>query len=393
MSLDLPSLTPQLTQAGRTAAKQLSRLTKLLPQVEAALEAVAQMDREALALRLQRAGTRWSGAAPTSEDPAAAFPVPDFEDRYRLVAADGSQVYPDRHGAALYYLINIGSLQMQPGSGRAPTTRSQPELFHSPDDLYDETGSILGAEYINGERDVAEMAELARLAAKEQPGDCLALLDNGLMLWLMLQVRDQPRARAEDLISEYLEQMSRLQGAGAALAGIIDRPRHGNVLALAHLGELPQNSINDSTLRANPYRGLSDAALFLRHLKVGERSAAFKYASPVNERFEEEGHQILFFYLRTAEEVLLRVEIPQWVFHSSQLLKLVHAGIMDDSRSSGGYPYCLARAHELAVVTSQERQQLDQMMATSLARHGLTPRASTKATTKTWLGGRRSHRL
>lgn len=393
MSLDLPLLTPQLTQAGQTAAAQLSRLAELLPQAEAALGSVAQMDREALALRLQRAGTRWSGAAPTAEDPAAAIPVPNYDGRYRLVAADGSQIYPDRHGAALYYLINIGSLQMQPGSGLAPATRSQPELFHSPEDLYDETGSILGGEYVNGQRDVAEMAELARLAAEEQPGDCLALLDNGLMLWLMLQVRDQPKARAEGLISEYLEHMSRLQGAGAALAGIIDRPRHGNVLALAHLGKLPLDAINDSTLGANPYRGLSDAALFLRRLSVGERSAAFKYASPVNERFEEEGHQILFFYLRTAEDVLLRVEIPQWVFQSSQLLNLVHFGIVADSRSSGGYPYCLARAHELAVVTNQERQRLDEMMAASLARHGLTPRASTKATTKRWLGGRRSHRL
>jgi hypothetical protein len=393
MSLDLPTLIPQLNAAGQSAAEHIERINQLLPKAEQALQALADLEQPELDLRLERAGLRWPGAIPTSENPVKSIPPTQAPSQYRIVAADGSQIYPDRHAAALYYLINIGSIQIHPGSGSAPTTSSTPELFHSAQDLHDETGSLLGTEYINGQRDVAEMGELAQLAGSGQKQPCLALLDNGLLLWLMLQVRDQQHARAEELLAEYIGHMDRLRQAGAALAGIIDRPRHGNVLALVHLAQLPLDSLNDSTLQANPYRGLSDAAIFSQRLAVGQRSALFHYASPVNDQFRKAGHEILFFYVRTAETVLLRVEIPVWISQDPALLDLVHAGILADSQSSGGFPYSLARAHELAVVSTRERQHLENVLAAALTGQGLTPRSSTKATMKSWLSGRRSHRL
>jgi hypothetical protein len=82
-----------------------------------------------------------------------------------------------------------------------------------------------------------------------------------------------------------------------------------------------------------------------------------------------------------------------WVSQDPARLDLIHAGILADSQSSGGFPYSLARAHELAVVSTQERQHLENVLAAALAGQGLTPRPSTKATMKSWLSGRRSHRL
>ena len=393
MSLDFPTLAQQLPAAGRSTAQELERIKSLLPAARETLSSLDTMDQQELQLRLQRAGPRWSGAHPLEEKPFSTAAAEELPPSYQVVAAVGSQVYPDRHAAALYFVINIGGIRLQPGSGRAPATSSRPQLFHSPQDLYDESGTLLGSEYINARRDVDEIAELARLASATDSEPCLALMDNSLLLWLMLQVRDQASAWAEELIDAYLEEMDHLKQAKAALAGVIDRPRHGNVLALAHLAQLPLDGIDNDRLQANPYRGLSDSMLFADHLAVGERSAIFGYGTPVNQRFRQAGHEINFFYLRSAEQNLLRVEIPAWVSADPDRVNLVHAGILADSTASAGFPYTLARAHELAVVTASDKKQLDELLALELARQGLTSRQSAKSTMKSWLGGRRSHRL
>lgn len=393
MSLDFPTLASQLSAAGQSTAQELQRLAKLLPAAQGALDDLQTMDPEELKLRLQRAGPRWSGAHPLHEEPYTSHSPPDPPENYEVMAADGSQIYPDRHAAALYFVINIGAIRLQPGSGLPPITNSRPKLFHSPQDLFDESGALLGSEYINARRDVAELAELARLAEEIAPERCLALMDNSLLLWLMLQVRDQASARAEELIGAYLEQLDRLRNAGAVLAGVIDRPRHSNVLALAHLSQLPLDSIDDQALRLGRYRGLSDGALFADRLAPGERSAVFGYGTPVNERFRQTGHEIHFFYLRSSEQNLLRVEVPEWVSGDPEQIDLLHAGLLADSTASAGFPYTLARAHELAVVSMSEKKQLDDLLAAELARQGLDRRQSAKSTMKSWLGGRRSHRL
>jgi hypothetical protein len=84
-----------------------------------------------------------------------------------LVAVDGSQIYPDRHGSALYYLINIGSIVFRQGSGQAPEAASRPEVFFEDADLYEEDGGQVPSVKIDAERDLRELGELARLAGRE----------------------------------------------------------------------------------------------------------------------------------------------------------------------------------------------------------------------------------
>jgi hypothetical protein len=392
MSLDLSALAPQLSEAGASAAEALERRRQLLPEAERAFDSLASMDSAEIQEKLKAAGESWHGAKPTVEAVNATYAPKPIHGRYQMLAADGSQIYPDRHAAVHYFLINTGSISLEPGSGQAPSVRSHPRLFHKPEELYNEQGSPLGNELINGERDVAEMAELAQLATDSSEVRSLALLDNGLLLWLALQVRDQPKQREADLIERYLSCLSQLEGASAALAGVIDRPRHSSLLALAHLGQLPLAAIDDSAHPTNTFRGLNDASLMLGRLEPGERSALFATA-PGHQSFHQAGHDIYFFYLRTAAAGLLRVEVPQWVAQDADQLALVHAGIVEDSKASAGYPYTLARAHELAVVTSTEKRRLDELMVRELARHGMDAAPSNKATMKTWLGGRRRHRL
>jgi hypothetical protein len=364
-----------------------------LPQLEAALAGLETLDPQSLAARIAKAGDRWPGARPTAEPANSAFDPPPLPPSYHLLAADGSQIHPDRHAGALFYLINIGSLHLVAGSGAAPQTHTRPALFHEPADLYDEFGGLIPNELIDGRRDAAELGELARLAQATAGEPSLALLDNGLILWLVLQVRDQPKRAVDEILRRYLGHLRELRDLGAAVAGVIDRPRHANVASLAHLGELPLESVDDASLKASPYLGLTDRALFDRQLAHGQRSAVFIHGSPVNRDFDKAGHQVHFYYLKTAGDTVLRVEIPVWVANNPRLLGLTQAAILADSAATDGFPYALARAHELAVIGQAERTQLESMLADALLRHGLPARPSTKAAAKRWLTGRRRHRV
>lgn len=395
MSLDLPQMVPQVEAMGRIAAERAASLAALVPQLLQSINDVARIPAQELASRIARAGARWPGAKPTDEPINATYPCPAHPDRLNVLAADGSQVYPDRHGLALYYLINIGSIAMQHGTGLVPTTTSTPHLVYEESDLYGESEGLIPSAVIDGERDVAELGELARLAEIYATRDStLALLDNGLLLWLALQIGEQNRREVDRLVGKYLEHLDRLRSSGAAIAGFVDRPRTGNVLALLHLATLELTQVGEEALRQSPYRGLTDRTLFSLRLGPGERSARFVNASPVNVRFEQAGHAVQFFYLNCGTQAsIARVEVPEWVGDSPALLAWVHAGIIEQCRTTQGFPYALARAHELAVVSQSDRQALDEMLSSALVRRGLIPVASRKALTKQWTGGWRRHRL
>lgn len=379
----------------RAAAERVKDARSRLQHWDRALDRAAGMPLEVIERRIAKAGTRWPGAVP-SEDPLnAVFDAPQPPPRFDVIAADGSQVYPDRHGLALYYLINVGSIVIGHGTGQAPATHTAPLLAFDDEALYGAGEGLISPALIDGQRDVAELAALARLSP-ERAGQVprLALLDNGLLLWLALQVEHVDSERVEELLREYLRHLDALRASGAALAGFVERPRTASVLALLHLTNLGETQLSEASLQLAPYRGLTDRALFALRLKPGQRSARFTHASPVNARFRQAGHAIQFFYLHCGgSDTIARVEVPQWVGESGELLSLVHAAILEECRSMAGFPYALARAHELAVVTHDDRQALEQMLSAALLGHGLVAGPSRKALTKQWISGRRRHCL
>jgi hypothetical protein len=392
MSLDLPELLPQLTAAGEAAAAEARRLAELLPQARAGLVSASEAEPDELQAKVARAGERWAQAIPTDEDLAGSFGPLASPASLHLIAADGSQVYPNRHEGPLYYLINIGSIHFKIGTGEAPSIQSQPSLHYESDDLYDDSGGLVAPELINGQRDAAELAELARLAENTAP-PTLALLDNGLLLWLALQVKDHPSRVTDAILKGYLADLDRLSAYGTAVAGVIDRPRHANVLGLIHLAGMALEAISEETVRANRFRGLTDRLLFSKLLPPGHRSALFRYGSPLNRDFKRAGHEVVFFYLHSATGNILRVEIPAWVADDQDRLNVVHAGILADSQSTGGFPYSLARAHEIAVIGQPERAELERMMNGAMLRSGLSVGRSSKSQAKRWINRRRRHKI
>jgi hypothetical protein len=391
MALELNKLTREVAALGVNLAARLTQLAERLPGAQAGLAQIGAAD-ELLQRKVAAAlAFRWTGAIPTAEPVNGAFAAPRPPARYNAIAADGSQIYPDRHGVALYYLINIGSIVFRSGLAQAPSQASQPQVFYEDADLYEEDGGQKPSVLIDAERDRRELAELARLAQVEAAAaPTVAVLDNGLLLYLSLQIDDQALIRA--LLSRYLDELDKLREVGAAVAGVVERPRAASVVRLLHLNGLALNEIRDEALRdlGPNYAGLNDGMLF-DFLQPGERSALFVNASPNNDiYYRPREHTIYFFYLnvgRAGKSALLRVEVPEWVAVDQARLDLVHAALVAQSQVSDGFPYILMRAHELAVVSVAERRAFDEMIMGALIRQRLSPGISQKAQGKAWTGG------
>jgi hypothetical protein len=394
MSLNLPQLAPQVQQMGETSAQKLREMDGLLPKILQGIEEIVHIDPDLLQRKIDKAGDRWVGAIPTQEPLNTSHPPLPLPAIMNVLGADGSQIHPDRHAAMMYYLINIGGIHIRYGSGSPPATSSQGFLHFREEDLYDEYGAEVSSAYINACRDALELEKLADLAARCHPDPTLAILDNSLLLWFANQSTESIRYLVDRILMDYFRSLTLLRNSGAALAGFIDRPGHASIISLIHLASIDLDDLCDEVLRANPFRGVPDRALFQHLLPSGHRSSIFVQSARLNRDFRNAGHEIHFFYLNLGEaNPIARIEIPQWVASSPELLTYVHSGILEQCKTTSGFPYILIRAHELAVVTHEDRKSLESMIQRSLLQQGVAAGHSQKAESKLWTARRRRHRL
>ncbi len=401
MTLELNQVAPQVRAMGRSLADQrpardetLQQALILLKQFSAEYDALDERIKRAEKVqKTQRFG--WVGAAPTGEPLALAHPLPPCPERMTVIASDGSQILPDQHAITLYYLINTGSIVYQHGSNRKPETYNpKPVLCYEMDDIFDKQDRLISPGEVNIKRDMAELEVLTHLAPAYAGTDTepvITLMDGQLSL----RVIDLPFNQQQTHQDKYIEMLNKLRESNALLAGYIDRPRSTFVLALIHLALLEPESITEESLRQNPYRHLTDIDLF-RFLGPGERSAIFTLKAKGLDKYDQAGHTIHFFYLNVGKSKvapnLARVEIPAWLAADKNALDTLHAAIVRQARINGDYPYVLARAHELAIISTEEREAVEMMLAVEMRRHNLKPTLSPKQYHKGLLTSREGYK-
>ena len=402
MTLELNQVAPQVRALGQSLADQQPardelqrRAYRLLREFSSNLTALDE--RIALAERVQQSQRfGWVGAAPGGEPLAEARPLPDFPERVTVIASDGSQIMPDQHAITLYYLINTGSIIYRHGSNQKPETfNPRPVLCYQAEDILDDQGRLISAGEVNVRRDLAELQVLVERGGtigQSTAEPIITLIDGQLAL----RVIDLPFDRQQVCQDQYIDLLNDLRQTKALLGGYIDRPRSTFVLALMHLASLQPEKISEETLRVNPFRHLTDLDLF-RFLKPGERSALFTIRAKGLEKYSQAGHGIHFFYLNATgnpiNPSLARVEIPAWLAADSQAVDLLHTTLVRQARITGDYPYVLARAHELAIISTDEREAVEMMLAVEMRRQGLRPALSPKQYNKSLFGGRESFKL
>jgi hypothetical protein len=396
VGLELNKVTVQVEAMGRALAQQRRQEADHLAQARAALKRHAQVVEE-LRRKIRRAcevDASWRGAVPLGNrldgrrtcapDPQAAT----------LIAVDGSQIYPDRHGIASYYLLNIGSIILRQKGGQAPLTDSQPSLFFTQDELHDEKGRLRNVEHVNRQRDrfeietLATLAEAERLAwGEELSRPIVALVDGPLLFWTPPQSGDSGgQDETQRQLEHFTRQLARLRGARAIAIGYVDRPSSANVVRTLELADLPLEQVSRESARRRGYGLLVDRLLFA-DLKPGERSTLFASTAVLNDKYAREGHRIVFFYVnmarRDGEEnaIVARLELPEWAAQDEKSLDQVVGALYADCELTG-VPYVLIRGHELAVVTGVERVEFEGMLEQQMIRNGLSPQLSAKATGK-----------
>jgi hypothetical protein len=381
MGLELGKVLAQVEEMGQVLAARAGRQRRALPAARALLHQFADRQVELRQVAESEPGKRCRCASPDDELLDGAFHGPSLPEHATLVAADGSQIYPDRHGLAFYYVINVGSIVFRRGSGRAPAVGTQPQLHYSEEQMYPD-GYPISSDLVSAERDLAEMQMLANLTQSEPSAGPprVALADGSLLRWLRRATIPEPHQGR--ILSAHLACLDQLRATGAPVTGFVSRPQSAEVIALLYLAQLePDAREAVNGLAETDYRGLTDRALF-GFLKPGERSALFVRGTAENEDFRVRGHTIHFFYLNTGTD-LARVELPEWVVRSSERLDLVHAAVYDQCQFNNGYPYVLTRADEQAVILGEEREALEEMIVGAMIRQGLPlPELSRKAQQK-----------
>ncbi len=370
--------TQDLSERARTAFDQFMALPD-----NATLQERVQLARD------RDAGYR--GVAPLAVDGEplnGRFAVPAAPSRASILAADGSQIYPDIHGAAQYYLTNVAVFTFFHGEDRLPVEFSEPHLAYADSLIRDHYDQLVTNATVNGRRTVKEMQMLAQFAWDQRAIDAslVALFDGRLLFWLG---KDVPEASS--LEKDYKAGLVRVHdthhwmvnqhGHNASLVGYVDRPTSRFVTALLQLMLLDPAQVTRGELRKpGSYEGLDDRWLFERLLQFGERSALMIQQSPQNKAYRQRGenYEIAFIYLNVGRPHLARVEMPMWVALNPQAVDEIHAVLVDQCRIAGHYPYVLTRADELAVVQTNDRQTLEELIRQELIRNMQQPEVSGK---------------
>jgi hypothetical protein len=386
MALDFQQVREQVNLMGERAPSSAAHFRALREQAHKILSENAHkiqyLQGKVQAALTQNANLRC--ALPKEEILNQVFDLPIISDGITILAADGSQINPDRHASVDYCLINVGAIQMQYGSSSSPITWVRSRLFYD-DQMFTSAGRIT-ERLIALRRDLRERQLLAELA-ENQLHPVITLTDGPLELWVGRE--NEPEGKEfEKNFQEYLAALRKLHKMGVSAAGYIDRPRGDLLVRLLEIASLPLDEIDKAGRDYRPLRGITDAELFQDLLKPGQRSAIFGIQSRNANKYSAE-LALHFFYLNVGHDeehpYPVRVEIPAWVVDDGQMLNDIHAVLVHQCQILGSrtYPYMLHRSHEVAVVTLDEKKQLENMILLEIQRRlGTLGSSSEKQATK-----------
>ena len=286
-----------------------------------------------------------------------------------MITADGSQISPDRHAQVYYGLINLGAVKMSLEGGEPPSLEIESRLLYE-NQLYTRTGMISEAGF-SLRRDLNERLWISELAVNAlQP--VFALTDGPVELWGNRQ--GEGSSEFDESLKAYLKVLTELETHGVTACGYVDNPAANLVVRFLELGLVPDEELPDFRSRY-PLRGVFDRELFKQVLGAGERSVVFAIQSRLSREYSGK-LSLHFFYLNVGQikaPWIVRVEVPAWVAFDEVKLNHLHALLVNLCRILGNrpYPYLLHRAHETALVSMAEKDQVTYMILNELRSRGV----------------------
>ena len=376
MSLDFQQVQQQVTKMGENAPERAKHLRALQAKALDTLYAYAhqiEQLREKVATAVT-ANPNLRCALPGTEALNHSSPRPPLPPSITIIAADGSQINPDRHAFVDYCLVNVGAIHMRQGDSTPPETTIHSSLLYD-EHMYSGNGRLTES-LVALRRDLYERQLLAELAQEAEP-PMITLTDGPLELWVGRDSGQDAQAY-KATFDAYLKALHQLHQAGASTAGYIDKPRGDLLVRLLEIALLPVNDLQNAGQRGRRRMlGITDSDLFREILGPGERSAIFGIQSRNAGKYADQ-LGLHFFYLNVGpgagrQAYPVRVEIPAWVAQDAETINNLQAVLVHQCQILGSrsYPYLLHRSHEEAVVTQDDKMQVERMIANELHRRGI----------------------
>lgn len=284
---------------------------------------------------------------------------------YTVVAVDGSQIYPDRHLAgAGCFLINTGGVVIRYGDGNAS---SRADFFSTPKvwlteevrQLDDQFGAA--QELVDLLREQAELetavskAEEVIVAQGQRP---VVFIDGTMIFWILESKAPEVKSY---FLTRYLASLEQLYKLRVPSVALISLPKSRELVSLLKLGLcrfmvancIPCHSTY-TTFPCKAVEQLIDAHVARTFLRRHERTTVFVNTSQISSEYPVH-LRTHFCYLDVGQEIV-RLELPAWVVDDQAAFDHVCQVVLDQSIKGGGYPVCLAEAHEQAVVKGPDRE-------------------------------------
>ena len=377
--LDLVKVAGQVRRMGAGMASLAQETAPRLAQALAAWERAAAMGPD-LRDRVLAAKTSWLVAEPLED--LGAYTVQPVTD-YRVVAADGSQIMPDRHEHLPCFLINVSVVDICYPDASAELG-SRPEIFWAPEDVYPLVGGVrqeADTRVVGARRFAAECDALRGAISEQHTARTVALVDGTLLLWWLEPEPDRLRGLADDdlktqTFAAFSSCISAAAQSDALVAGYLSSPRTTDVVSMLKVvlctedpvdcDKCPYDSgakrwhaqleITGTSLLPVPAKPceeahpVTDAALHWSLLSVGQRSGRFRSHARVTNAYDVD---IDFVYLNVGREIA-RLEFPAST--TPRKLETLCGAVFDQCAKGMGYPVSLSEAHEQAVVRAGDRR-------------------------------------
>ena len=374
MSLDFQQVRQQVAEMGETAPKRIQLLRKKLQDAVGIFQIFAS-DLDGLQTKVElaiQANQNLRCALPENENLDFRGVLPQMPESITMLAADGSQINPGQQSSMDYCLVNVGAIQMTYGQTTPPITKVETKLLFD-DQVYTSSGRITEG-LVALMRDLSERELLAVMAQEVEP-PMITLTDGPLELWGIRDGDLNPR-EFDKRFEKYLDALHKLKQCGASTAGYIDRPRSDLLIRTLEIATLPIDQMDKAGRSYRPFLGVKDVDLFHPLLEPGDRSAIFGIQNSSRDKYKN-GLALHFFYLNVGRDkdhsYLVRVEIPAWVADDDQMVDNLQAVLVQQCQILGTrpYPYLIHRSHEVAVVTMEEKRQVENMIDLEMHRRGL----------------------
>lgn len=369
MPIDYQQVYTRIKEIG-AGAKEREKKKEEAQELAQNLLASFNSELDALRSKVDAAKTADSNircAVPLNEFLASHYPKPDTTIQATVIAADGSQIVPNRHEALQYYVINVGAIAIEIGSGNTPEVETDTELRVL--DEFDDT--YFSDSQVALQRDVAERKKLLKMSEKYS-GTIIALTEGQLELWG--SVDNENAKEFEKSLHDYLHTLEEMHEKQIIAGGYVDKPGANWVVKLLEIAGTSQDELKN--VRKNRLlAGVTDLWMFSKILGEHERSAVFMLQAKSAEKYKD-ALAIHFFYINVGDKKhpkIARVDVPLWVAENKSMLNALHLVLVEQSKimgSSQQFPYLLHRAHEIAIVTHREKEEIDRLLSRDILSSG-----------------------